>query len=386
MTRTSTAPISTVVATSADPDPAVAAAALVEHLGTEDALYALFVTADYPRAELAAALRPFWGDRVIGCTAAGNIGPGGFTSDPVLAIAFRGGDLVVHTVVIEPLSDLPLAIGRARAEVAQLPAPGIGLDSFALLLVDGLSMAEDHLAAALTPALGGIPLIGGSAGDDLTFRETAVLAGGEFRPDRATLTVVSTRAPFRVFWMQHYEPDESMLVITAASPERRLVHEINGGPAASAYAEATGVSVAELGPGHFIANPVLLRAAGENWVRGISAALPDGSLQFSAAIATGAALRRGRPGDAVALAQQRFDALAADLGGQVSGLLAFDCVGRRVELSMAGLDGAIERVLAQYRAVGFSSYGEQFNDLHMNQTMVGVAFGGPDLGPAGTSR
>jgi hypothetical protein len=377
--RTATAPIVTTVATTAQPDPTAAAAALVAQLGTEDALYALFVTADYPRAELAAALAPFWDERVIGCTSAGNIGTAGFSTDPVLAIAFRGGGLTAHTIVIEPLSDRSTALQRARAELALLPPTGAGVESFGMLLVDGLSMAEEHVAAALTLALGDIPLIGGSAGDDLTFRQTAVLAGGEFRSDRATLTVVSTRAPFQVFRMQHYEPQETVLVITAASPGRRLVHEINGGPAAPAYAEAIGVPVAELGPQHFIANPVLLRAAGENWVRGISAALPDGSLQFNAAISTGAALRLGRPGDAEELLRRRFGGIRDDLGGRITGLLAFDCIGRRVELAQAGLDAAIGQVFAEYRTVGFSTYGEQFNDLHMNQTMVGVAFGGTEV-------
>jgi hypothetical protein len=33
--------------------------------------------------------------------------------------------------------------------------------------------------------------------------------------------------------------------------------------------------------------------------------------------------------------------------------------------------------MAEYGTVGFSTYGEQYDDFHMNQTMVGVAFGGP---------
>ena len=36
-------------------------------------------------------------------------------------------------------------------------------------------------------------------------------------------------------------------------------------------------------------------------------------------------------------------------------------------------------VMAEYRTSGFSTYGEQYDDFHMNQTMVGVAFGGPAL-------
>jgi hypothetical protein len=376
MTRNRIDPVTTRSAGSDDPDPVAAAAALIAALGTEAPLYALFVTAGYPRAELAAALYPVWGDRLIGCTSAGNIGPGGFISAPVLAVAFTGGELVATTVTVEPLSDLPRALDRVRPELARAIRSEPGVESFGLLLVDGLSMMEEHLASALKSVLEYIPLIGGSAGEDFSFTETAVLAGGEFRPDRATLTMISTRTPFRVFRMQHYEPQEAMLVITAATPALRQVQEINGLPAAQAYSEAIGVPVAGLGTDTFIANPVLLRAGGENWVRGITSVLPGGGLQFAAAIDTGAVLRLGRPGDVEGLLRARLAALPGELGGAISGMLTCDCVGRRVELTLAGQDEVVGRVLSEYQAVGFSTYGEQFDDFHMNQTMVGVAFGG----------
>src|SRR4051812_27357511 len=98
-----TRPISMTVATSADPDPLAAAAALVAELGTEAAGYLLFVTAGYSRSALAAALDQAWGERLIGCTSAGNIGPAGFVADPVVAIALSGGELTTRTVVVEPL-------------------------------------------------------------------------------------------------------------------------------------------------------------------------------------------------------------------------------------------------------------------------------------------
>jgi len=386
MTTVTGAPAGFTTATSADPDPVAAAAALVRQLGRQDALYLVFVTAGYPRAELAAALTATWGDRVIGCSSAGNIGEDGFSPDPVLVIAFRGRDLVARTVMIEPLSDLSAAIDRIRPELEPLIRERVtggppGRESFGLLLVDGLSMMEEHLAASLRPLLGDIPLIGGSAGDDLSFTETGVLHGGRFAPDRATLTIVSTATPFQVFRFHHYTPQLTILVITSASPARRLVHEINGVPAAQAFAEAIGVTVAELGPGHFSANPVLLKAAGEYWVRSISRAFPDGSLQFFAAIDLGAVLRLGRPGDAEGLLRERLTGVREQLGGSITGMLVCDCVLRRVEFIGSGRDRAIGRVLSEHRAAGFSTYGEQFDDFHMNQTMVGVAFGA--AGPVG---
>ena len=48
-------------------------------------------------------------------------------------------------------------------------------NSLAMLMVDGLSRQEDAIVASLAPALGAIPLIGGSAGDGLDFGRTFVL-------------------------------------------------------------------------------------------------------------------------------------------------------------------------------------------------------------------
>ena len=364
------------VASSIDPDPAAAAAALIDELGTDAAVYLLFVTAEYPREPLATALFQAWGNKLIGCTSAGNIGAEGFIAAPVVGIALSGGDLRARTLVIEQISDPAQAIARVLPELERLCDPELGRESFALLLMDGLVMAEEHVTAGLKPLLGDIPLIGASAGDDLSFTETAVLAGGRFGNDRATITVLSTTAPFRPFRMQHYQPRETVLVITKATPSRRLVHEINGMPAAQAFAEATGVPVADLGPEHFSSNPVLLRAAGENWVRSIFQVTPDGSLQFFAAIDNGAVLRLGRSDDAEKQFRESLDAIATDLGTEITGVLAFDCILRRLDFARSGLDAAVSRAMAEYHTAGFSTYGEQFDDFHMNQTMVGVAFGG----------
>ena len=43
--------------------------------------------------------------------------------------------------------------------------------------------------------------------------------------------------------------------------------------------------------------------------------------------------------------------------------------------------GAVSALLKQHGVVGFSTYGEQLNSMHVNQTMTGVAIY-PPKGPA----
>jgi hypothetical protein len=275
-----------------------------------------------------------------------------------------------------PLTDVPHAVEHGAAELAELHAGWEASEGFAILLVDGLSMREDRLVAELMAALGDVPIIGGSAGDGLTFTYTAVYSDGRFVPDAATLTMVTLDAPFELFRLQHHEPTPVVLVTTDASPDQRLVRSFNGRPAAQVYAEAVGVGVDELGPAVFSPHPLVLQAAGGSWVRSISSVSPDGSLSLLAAVDIGDVLRVGSSVGMIEKLEERLAALTGVLG-DVSGILTFDCVLRRLEFEENALDAQVGQILARNKAYGFSTYGEQFNGMHMNQTLVAVAFGGP---------
>ena len=41
----------------------------------------------------------------------------------------------------------------------------------------------------------------------------------------------------------------------------------------------------------------------------------------------------------------------------------------------------LSALLQQHRVLGFSTYGEQLNSMHVNQTMTGVAIYPPEGGP-----
>jgi hypothetical protein len=228
-------------------------------------------------------------------------------------------------------------------------------------------------------ALGDVPIIGGSAGGDLTFGRTAVFCDGHFVEHGATLTMIALDAPFELFRVQHCEPTEVVLVVTDATAHQRTIRAFNGRPAAQVYAETVGHRVEDLGPEIFSTHPLMLLAAGGTWVRSISGALPDGSLNTLAAVDVGDVLRIGRPVGIVEKLDERLSAVSADLG-RVGGVLAFDCVLRRLELEACGRDIEAGRLLADHRVGGFSTFGEQFNGMHMNQTMVAVAFGAATQG------
>jgi hypothetical protein len=234
---------------------------------------------------------------------------------------------------------------------------------------------EERLAAALYQALGNVPVIGGSAGDDLQFERTHVYHGGRFHGDAAVFTVFETQAPFATFKLQHFVPGPTRLVITDAIPEERVIREINGEPAAIAYAEAIGVPVEKLDATVFSQNPMVVRIGDDHYVRSISRLNPDLSFTCFCAIDTGIVVSIGKGVDALATLEHAFAAVRETVP-EPALVIGCDCILRRLELEQAGTDGCIGEFLSRNRVIGFSTYGEQFNGVHVNQTFTGVAIGG----------
>jgi len=363
---------------SADPVGEDAVTAVAEELGDDAGLVLAFVSGGYDLDRVAGALTSWAGDRVIACTSAGALSRAGFQRSGIVVVALPGPDLEAVTIPIRPLAELDEVWAQAGGALRQaIRGTGVqadGRSQFAVMLVDGLSRREELLAEQVSGLLGGVPLIGGSAGDDLRFERTAVLVDGRFVSGAATVTVVTTGTPFRRFRVQHHAAGDQVLVVTSATAHERLVHTLNGRCAAEEYARAVGVGPADLSPTVFSTHPLVLRAGGGNWIRSISRVEPDGSLRFLCVAETGTVLRLGCSQDpATALADQ-FTSLRSELG-PLAGVLAFDCILRRLEFEEGGLDRELGHLLAREGVVGFSTYGEQYDGVHVNQTMVGIAFG-----------
>ncbi|WP_418904520.1 FIST N-terminal domain-containing protein [Cereibacter sphaeroides] len=344
------------------------------------ALVILFVTPEADVVALArAAEAAFPGLPVIGCTTAGEISPDGYTEGEIVAVALPAGWFRVSPILVRDLGQLDreALIGRLIRERAALARDCPDWrHEFAFLMVDGLSIREDELASALAAGLGPVPLFGGSAADGVRFRETFVLNGAEVLHDAAVLALVRTDCRVQVFNLDHFLPTDRRMVVTEADPGRRIVRRINAEPAAQEYARLLGKDPGQLDSFTFAAHPVVVRIGGKHHVRAIREVAPNGDLIFFSAIDEGLVLTLAEPQDLVAHLRQEL----AELGRErtPSAILACDCVLRRMEALDKQSIGAVSRLLREHRVVGFSTYGEQLNGMHVNQTMTGVAIYPPE--------
>jgi len=371
------APPSVLAGWSDAPDAETAVEAVARRLGMRPLAFALvFLGAGHDRERMARALSAAFGATpVIGCTTAGEIGPRGYATDSLLALGFPAGGFALTTRLIAPLDRFRLEDGPdlAAALLASDPA-GQGAPwphAVALMLADGQARQEDVLASSIAPSLGSVPLVGGSAGDGLSFDRSFVLHGGRFHPNAALVALIRSRSPVEVFRFDHFEPSAARMVVTAADPDARLVREINAAPAAAEYARLIGCAAGDLGPFVFAAHPVVVRVDGRHYVRAIQKAEPDGALRFYSAIGEGVVLSLAERRDMAAHLDRALAGLARRRPPEL--ILGFDCVLRRLEAEQAQDAARISAILARHGLLGFSTYGEQFGPMHLNQTLTGVA-------------
>lgn len=326
----------------------------------------------------------FPGVQVAGCTTAGEIGPAGCCDHSIAGASFPADGFHVTVGLLDHLQEFSIDRGQSFAQHALQKLEGLAPtttadNSFALLLIDGLSVREEQVTRTLQHALGRLPLIGGSAGDGLRFGNTHVFHAGRFHADSALLALITTSLPFKPFMTQHFVAAEQRVVVTAADTGMRVVREIDGRPAAQAYADLVGVSLDALDPMRFAASPMVVTFGGRHYVRSISKARPDGSLKFFCAIEEGVVLRVAHGANLVGNLEQTFAAVR-DAVGEPQLTIGCDCILRRLEVIQDHLADAVDDLMQRGKTVGFNCYGEQYRGMHVNQTFTGIAIGchGPE--------
>ena len=370
-------------ASSSSNDPRQAARELHQALSGMTLSHVVFFCAnEYDFEALALALRDTFADiPVVGCTTAGEISPFGYCSGSITAIGFPASSFAVESALVTHLSEFSFADAQGLIHdmldgcASQQVAPIKG-NTFALTLLDGLSVEEERLLRLLNAHLGSIPLLGGSAADDMRHTRTHVYHQGRFLTDSAIVLMINTRYDFEAFTIHHLQPTDDKLVVTDADPLERRVMELNAEPAAIEYARMLNLDVDTLAPEVFALNPLSVRIGERYYPRAIQKVNDDMSLSFYCAVDTGIVLTCSRPEAMLEQLEGLFHDITRRIGTPQL-ILGYDCILRRLELEHKDLQDQASELFARHRVIGFNTYGEQFNGMHLNQTFTGVALGGP---------
>lgn len=365
---------------SSKPTPDDAVAEATAGMAAEaDIVFAFASTQQEPAGTARALAQRFPNSLVVGCTSTGEFCNGEHSNGALVVSALKTPH-IRWTATCVPLANFNADV--ARASVSRLFSDfAIDRDDFnpehyvATMIIDGLSMKEELVAAEFAAALDGIRLVGGSAGDDMRFQQTHVFYNGEALSGAAVIVLAYAPVGFDVFKHQHFHRSPVALAVTRVDPATRRVYEFDGRTAADAYAAALGIERAALTTEVAFVNPLVFPTSGDVYIRSVHQVLDDGSIAFYCAVEEGMVLEVGGHSDMVAALDDAVSAFKAQHGSPAF-FLGFSCILRAVEMSGGKLEGAIGRGLQALSpsSLAFDTYGEHFNGLHINQTIVGVCF------------
>ncbi len=331
-----------------------------------------FASSVFPADDVARLMDDaFPGADTFGCTTAGEIASGRMLTDSVVAMAFN--QKAIKDVRVEVLEDLGSDSHRVfdaferhfNKTMAKMdPKQYVGI-----ILIDGLSGKEEQVMDRIGDFTN-VNFIGGSAGDDLKFVKTHVFANGRSYSNAAVLAVLEPAVEFSLIKTQSFSPLPQKLLVTKADESGREIMEFNHKPAAVAYAEALGTSIADA-PDHFMHNPVGLVYEGEPFVRSPQQIKGD-CMKFYCGVKEGIELNLLESTDILADTKEALEMARSELGG-VSGVINFNCILRTLELRQKGLTREYGELFRDMPTIGFSTYGEQFIG-HMNQTATMLVF------------
>lgn len=363
---------------SVNPDPKAAISQMYDSIKNDGGQYnILFCSSNYNLETLGKEIKSKFGKNVFCCTTAGELSTDGYTKNSIVGASISSKRMKFHRYFIPKVDEFDADFAKKIYSDFLINISGSNVKNskyLGLVIIDGLSMKEDNIIALLSKTFENVDIVGGSSGDDLKFSSTHIYNDGVFHNNAAEFLIIETDIPFITFKTQHFEPIDKKLVITDADAAKRIVYEINGEKAALEYASILGLEVKELNPQLFARYPVMLNIGGNWYIRSIAKMNDDFSLSFFCAIDTGLVLTIAKGNDIISNLKTKFKEIRSDIH-DISLIIAFDCVLRRLEVEQNNLCGNMNDILSTENIIGFNSYGEQCNFVHVNQTLTGVAFG-----------
>jgi hypothetical protein len=326
---------------------------LQEAKKSEDDAIVLFVSADNVN-ELSKSVPS---DTIL-CSTSGEYTCKGFKDGVITGFQYqkKGTDIVeIPYPAIRSIENLKKAYDKVKHNK----------NAFMLLLCDGLSGTEESVLSTFYFMAPDFKIIGGSAGDNLKFKETYIYIGQK-RVNNAAIFFDCSETTC-IIKENIYTHTGKELLVTEADVLNRVVKTFNNRPASTEYAKAIGVNEAEL-PNYFMNNPL-----GKNYENDIFIASPmkvnsDKSITFYCELMENTFLHVLKAEDPIAVVKKTISAAPF----QPSFVFSVHCILRSLKFIQEKKWTEFDKEMLSFcsNITGFISYGEQYYKNHSNQTMV----------------
>jgi hypothetical protein len=303
-------------------------------------------------------LSPYVNNNVILCSTSGEFCHKGHQENVITGFSYEPKLAEVVEILYPPAKSL-YPLQKAYNKVKD------NSNAFALLLCDGLSAMEESIITTFYFTDSSFKIVGGSAGDNLKFKNTSIYIGQ--KKVHSVAIFFNTKRKTQIIKENIYIPSGNKLLVTDADPINRTVKTFNNNPAALEYAKILGVNEQDL-PKHFMSNPLGKLSNNELFIASPMKVNFDKSITFYCQIIPNTFVEVLQPADH----KKVMDETINSINFKPSFALSINCILRSLWFSDRNLWNNVNSELLSIceNQTGFISYGEQYYKNHFNQTMV----------------
>ncbi|MFC2478458.1 MAG: FIST signal transduction protein [Treponema socranskii subsp. buccale] len=342
-----------------------------------------FASSIYDFSALSAEIKARFPDaEVIGTTTCGEISMKGFTNHSIVLTAVSGPEIRFSGVLLDAVNKFPIihkkkilsAMNRCGIDAND---PACHMHAFALAFVNGICQAEEALLSVFYAVVPNDKFIiaGGGAGDDLQFKKNYVSYNGDVISDGAVILFFHTSLKFDIRKENIYKPNGKQVTVTQADVACRLIRTMNYSSPRKEYAEAVGCPESGVGDMTFD-HPLGRRIGDEIFITAFDKFNPDGTVNMQGRILPGSIIDILEPDDYAEITRNTCDEIIRAIP-HPQFVMFINCAFRAL---LFARDKSGPVMTSIYNAkfpvyCGFSSYGELFRKVYLNQTLVSIVIG-----------
>lgn len=312
----------------------------------------------FSNVEMVLELSKLVSSNVTLCSTAGEYSKEGYKSGIISGFQYELPDVEIVEIFYPPIKSIS-KLKECYKKVKD------NKNAFALLLCDGLTGMEESIITTFYFVDDNFKIIGGSAGDNLKFKETFIFIGSKRVYSVGLFFNIAKRTS--IIKENIYISSGRRLLITGADPINRIVKTFNKVPASTEYARILNVREEDLSK-YFMSNPLGKIYRNEIFIASPMQVNNDKSIKFYCQLMTNTFVEVLKSVDPVAEIKSTIKSMPF----KPTFTLVINCILRSLKFQQENIWKSIDKEILSFcsNTAGFISYGEQFYKAHVNQTMV----------------
>lgn len=223
-------------------------------------------------------------------------------------------------------------------------------------MTDGLSNAEEKSLSVLNGVFedDNIPIVGASSADDLSFKETFASYNGKIYSNATIVTLIhNNNGKINIY--------------------KENIYELDGKPIIQTYANILNVPESNISK-CFMSNPIARIIGDESFISSFKKVENDNSISLYARIYKNSYVTILKPKDPIKVLDETINKVKNEMPN-ISGSIVINCIFRTLLFKEKNITSEFTSRLQKLGPfAGITSYGEQLNNKHLNQTMLLICF------------